>query len=459
VQTNPAAGQTLTRLSDLHFSSGPLGLVRVIHVDDRVSYQRVTGFGGAMTDSAAWLLHDELAPATRERMMDALFGSDGIKLDFLRVPMGASDFTAKETPYSYDDLPAGKTDPTLSHFSISHDEAYIIPTLREALAINPHLEIMANPWSPPAWMKANDSLNNSGYSGTLVGSAYGPLAAYFVKFIEAYAHAGIPIDDISPQNEPGVATLYPGLELTAIEEERLVTDFLAPALAAARLHPRIYGHDLGFSRDYLGLGFAKALLHTQAVALLHGIAWHCYRGNPQAISTIHGVAPSLDEIADECAPGVNPMPVPEEIIAQLRNWARVVVLWSLALDPRGGPVQPPNRGCGGCTGLITVDEQTGEATLGPTYFELGQASAFVAPGARRIASEHFVAYRYGEGRSHVTDGIDDVALENPDGSIVLIAYNTSSSELPLGVRWRRRGFTYTLPAGAMVTFVWNRAGR
>ncbi len=76
--------------------------------------------------------------------------------------MGASDFSAKGVPYTYDDVPAGHTDPTLANFSIAHDLAYIIPALRQARALNPHLRLLANPWSPPAWMKANGRLDNVG---------------------------------------------------------------------------------------------------------------------------------------------------------------------------------------------------------------------------------------------------------------------------------------------------------
>jgi glucosylceramidase len=50
-------------------------------------------------------------------------------------------------------MPSGQTDPGLTHFSVAHDTAYIIPVLRQALALNPALKIDATPWSAPAWMK------------------------------------------------------------------------------------------------------------------------------------------------------------------------------------------------------------------------------------------------------------------------------------------------------------------
>lgn len=96
-------------------------------------------------------------------------------------------------------------------------------------------------------------------------------------------------------------------------------------------------------------------------------------------------------------------------------------------------------------------------TFGLNFFQQGQASAFVAPGAIRVAAEHFVSYRYVKsGVSPVSPGLDDVAFLNPDGSRVLIAYNSSSSSAAFVVQWHNRTFSYSLPARAMVTFTWNR---
>ena len=144
--------------------------------------------------------------------MEALFGSAGgpnplgvppIHLDFLRVAMGASGAMTTGAPYSYDDLPPGQTNPTLSQFSIAHDLPYIVPTLQQALALNPGLKILANPWSPPGWMKTNGTLDNSGGQGSLLPSAYDSLAGYFVKFIQAYAAQGIPINAVTPRTSRG----------------------------------------------------------------------------------------------------------------------------------------------------------------------------------------------------------------------------------------------------------------
>ena len=187
------------------FSTEPIKGVKVINVDDAIHYQHMAAFSAAMTDSSAWLLWDQLSPAARAVLMSQLFGPEGIHLNFIRVPIGASDYTVGGTPYSYDDLPAGQSDPTLANFSIAHDEPYIIPSLLQALRVNPSTQILASPWSPPAWMKANDAFNNIDLSGALLPAYYEPFADYLVKFIEAYRAQGIPISAITPENEPTLA--------------------------------------------------------------------------------------------------------------------------------------------------------------------------------------------------------------------------------------------------------------
>ncbi len=369
--------------------------------------------------------------------------------------MGASDFTESPQPYTYDDLPAGQSDPSLSQFSIAHDLPYIIPTLQQALAVNPGLEILANPWSPPAWMKANDSLDNVNDAGTLLTSAYGPLANYFVKFIQAYESDGVPIDAITPQNEPrttGAGTPYPGLTLPEPDEAQFISQDLQPALTAAGLRTNIYGNDLSWDQ----LAYANGLASDPAAGGdLSGIAWHCYFGSPTVMSQLHQTAPGLEEIVDECSPEIRAFGTPEFLISTLRNWASVVGTWNVALDPQGGPKQADN-GCPGCTGLVTIDEQAHTVSFGTEYYQLGQVGAFVQPGATRIDSQNFVSYGVNSSNIEtITAGLDDVAFLNPDGTKVLVAYNNSTAGIPFGVESDGRYFTYTIPAQAMTTFTWR----
>lgn len=454
VQTTADLSQALTRLHDTRLALGraPRGMP-VIAVDDDQRYQRFIGVGGGLTDSSAWLIGDELSAPARAKLLDDLFGRSGIHLSFLRVPMGASDYTATGVPYTYDDLAPGLSDPSLTRMSIAHDLAYIVPTLRAALALNPRLYIEANPWTAPAWMKANDALDNADHDGTLLPSAYRPFARYFVRFIKAYRTHGIPIAAVTPQNEPAVALQTPGMELPPADESRFISDDLAPALRAAGLRPSIYGWD----ESWGPLTRRTPLIATTAGSLA-GIAWHCYFGSPNAMTGLHLSAPGLLQIVDECSTATSPVwPTSELLIASLRNWANAAAMWNLALDPQGGPVQPPNLvGCPGCTGLVTVDEQTHAVSFSRDYYELGQLSRYVDPGAVRIGSNTFVRYDLSPSyQTVISSGLDDVAFLDPDGTRVLIAYNHSSSPIEFAVTWDGRALTHTLPAGATVTLTWT----
>ena len=455
VQTSADLSQRLALLPDIEFGSARVGREPTVAVNAGVRYQRVGGFGAAMTDTSAWLIERKTSAAARAALMSQLFGAAGIRLDFVRVPMGASDFTWNGRPYTYDDVPAGQSDPGLRHFSIAHDLAYIVPALRQAKASDPDTEFLASPWSPPAWMKGNDSLGNAGNRGTLRASAYGPWGRYFARFIQAYRRAGVPIGAITPQNEPGAPTLYPGLNFSAASEADWIAGDLEPALASAGLHPKLYAGDLGWGPN--SNPFMSTAIFGRAAGALSGISWHCYFGAPGVMNEFRQAAPRLDQIVDECSPGgTSPTPTSEIVIASLRDWASTVALWNLALDPQGGPVQIPNHGCPACVGLATINED-GAVSLTRSYYQLGQASAFVDPGALRIASGHFVSYTYPHpGVNVVTPGLDDVAFRNPDGSLVLVAYDNSTVATRFAVAWRGRALGYDLPPGAMVTFVWNR---
>jgi glucosylceramidase len=457
VITSADLSQALTRLPDIPFTEAAPD-APVIDVNESGRYQVIKGFGGAMTDTSAWLMYDKLSPDTRRSLMNALFGTSGIHLDFMRVPMGASDFTSGRKPFSYDDLPPGESDPQLRHFSIHHDTAFIIPALKQALSVNPGMFLLANPWSPPGWMKTNGSLSNQDDTGRLKAAAAGPLAEYFVKFLEAYARAGIHVAAITPQNEPGQASIYPGMDLSEPSEVAFVRQQLAPALRRAGLRTEIYGYDWGWST--VQIGYAFSLVKSPAAGDLAGISTHCYRGDPTVMSALHLAAPRLDEIVAECSPGIMPSPTSEMEIAAMRNWASALLLWNLALDRSGGPVQPPNRGCPHCTGIVTIDEATHRVALTRDYYQLGQLSKFVEPGAVRIASNHFVTYGYVSQRDGIaTPGLDDVAFENPDGSRVLIAYDNSAAPIAFGVEDDGSSFSYTLQARETGTFVWDRAVR
>ncbi len=412
-----------------------------ITVNESQTFQQITGFGAAVTDSSAWLLYNKMSSSQRAAVMQQLFDpNQGIGLSFVRIPMGSSDFSING-PYSYDDLPAGQSDPNLNTFSISHDQAYILPILQQARALNPNLTFMANPWSPPAWMKTNGSMlgTANGVTGTLNSADYGPLAQYFVKFIQAYQAQGIPISAVTPQNEPEYApSSYSGMSWSASGENTFIKTNLSPALTSAGLSTKILGYD----HNWNDTSFPSTLLNdTTTRNDLSGIAWHCYSGSPTAMTTIYNTDPAVGAYETECATGaaVTPISTPDLLMQSMQNYAKTVELWNLALDPNHGP---HSGGCPDCLGVVTIDQTTGNVTYSNDYYQVGQYSKFVVPGAYHISS-------------NTLGSLADVAFKNPDGSKVVVAHNDGSSSSSFQVLWNNQGFNYTLPAGATVTFKWS----
>jgi glucosylceramidase len=415
----------------------------VITVNPAVRYQTMIGFGAAMTDSSAWLLNRELAGPVRTATMAALFSPSGIDLNYVRIPMGATDYTVSSA-YSYDDMPAGQTDPSMAGFSIAHDQADDLPALREMLAVNPHVFTVANPWSAPPWMKENGAFNNANLAGVVDPRYYPALARYFVDFIQSYGAAGVPIDAITPMNEPNSPSGWPGTNLSAADDATFIPDDLAPALSAAGLHPAIYGDDDAELAD------AQALLSGPAAPDLHGIAFHCYDGMTQ-MTALHDEYPTVPILLNECSPGIIPYATAEVPIDAARNWAGGVQLWNLALDPAGGPFEGATSfGCPGCTGVVTVDERTGRPNFGLNYYQYGQTTKYVQPGAVRIASTRLVTDGYG-----ISAGVDNVAFQNPDGSIVLVAYNNSPAPQRIAIAYEGGYLSYRMAPSATDTFIWR----
>ena len=421
-----------------------------IDVNENRTYQQIDGFGATLTESSAWLLMTKLTNSQRSAVMQDLFGAgqpNNIGLNFLRQPMGATDYITTTVSishfFTYDDLPPGQTDPGLNNFNLADDPAYIIPILQGALGINHNIKILASPWSAPAWMKDNRALNNG---GNLLPADIDVWANYFVKFIQAYQNHGIPIWGITPQNEPGLAVPWPSMYLSSTDESNFIANHLAPALATAGLSPKILAWDFNWDNTTYPL---SVLGNAGAGSKVAGTSWHCYVGDPSAMSTVHQAYPGKDVYETECAAGCSQVVQPIDlVIGAMRNWSRSAVTWNIALDPSGGPHfsgNPP-----GCTPLVTVDPNipTTGVSYGLNYYEEGQASKFVVPGAYRIDSNTFGA-----------GSIQDVAFKNPDGSKVLVVHNTDTSNAhTFKVRWSGESFSYNLPANASATFEWTGSG-
>jgi glucosylceramidase len=430
----------LSREADLHFAdSVPTG-VPTIEVDTTRRYQTIVGFGAALSDASAWLIQYKLTPVRRDSLLQELFGREpGVGFSFVRVDMGASDFSLRH--YSYDDIATGAFDSTLANFSIAPDREETLPILKQALTINPRLTVMASPWSAPAWMKTSGSL----IKGTLRPEAYPLFAEYFRKFIAAYAAEGIPVHLISLQNEPHFEPdNYPGMRLTPAQRALLVREHFGPLFARAGINTQILDWDHNWDEPNSPL---EVLADSGARRFVAGVAWHCYGGDVSAQSTVHDKYPDKDTYFTECSGGAWAPKFADNlvwnvrtlIIGATRNWARGVLMWNLALDEKHGP---HTGGCGDCRGVVTINSTDGSIVRNEEYYAFAHASRFVRPGAVRIASSSGV------------DGIESVAFQNADDrTIALIVVNTNATDKAFAVRVAARTFSYALPAGAVATLL------
>lgn len=416
----------------------------VIRIDPRRQHQRMAGFGAAITEASAWLMRHGMSPSQRDALMKELFTreGDGLGFDLTRLTIGASDFSRRH--YSLNDMPPGQTDPELKHFSLAPERDDVIPAAKQALALNPQLQVMASPWSAPGWMKTTDSL----VQGQLKPEFYGAFAKYLVRYVDEMKAEGVPIFALTLQNEPHFEPGdYPGMRLTPRARAAIVGQHLGPLLKARGMNTQILEWDHNWDEPWSPLSMLSDATAKQYVS---GVAWHCYAGDVSAQSQVARHHPELDVWFTECSGGewkpqwaeTLPWMMRHLVIGSVRHGARGVLMWNLALDPQHGPHR---GGCKDCRGVVTIDPKDGSVTRNIEYYAFGHASRFVRQGARRIASES------GDPRQ---TGLDHVAFTNPDGGTVLIVSNSAPEARRFTVQAPGRRFGYALPASGVVTLVW-----
>lgn len=412
-------------------------------IDLQKTFQTMVGFGAAMTDSSAWLLQNKLNFFQRRALLHELYSAPpNLGLNMMRLTIGASDFSLK--PYTLDDVPFGQTDPQLQHFNVTPTVRDLIPTVRQVLAINPGLRIVASSWSAPAWMKTSENL----IGGELLPQYESAYADYLVKFLDAYEGYGIPIFALTLQNEPGfVPITYPGMEMPAATRARVIAQYLGPKLASRSQKTQILEWDHNWSQADQTL---SVLADPDAARYIDGVAWHCYEGSQYAQGRVHRAYPQKDAYITECSGGDWESAINGELlwftrellVTGTRQWARGVIYWNLVLDEQHGP---HFGGCALCKGVVTIDSHTGTVTRNDEYYAFAHFSKFVLPGAVRVEST-------------MTDdkGLANVAFQNAsDGSIVLVMVNSNVKAFPVSVVQDKTRFEYTMPPESVATFVWN----
>lgn len=408
-----------------------------IEVNETLTFQSIDGFGYTLTGGSVQVIN-QLSAQKRQELLQELFGSgeNAISVSYLRISIGASDLDAM--PFTYNDLPNGQTDINLKKFSLAPNKNDVIPMLKEILAINPNIKILATPWSPPVWMKDN----NGFIGGSLQPKYYGVYAQYFVKYIQQMKAEGITIDAITPQNEPLHPGNNPSLLMLATQQADFIKNYLGPAFQNANLKTKIITYDHNCNKPEYPLAI---LNDTEAYPFIDGSAFHLYEGDISALSTVHKAFPNKNVYFTEQYTsdkgnfdGDLKWHVKNVIIGSMRNWSRTALEWNLANNVSFGPNTP--GGCTTCKGALTI-ESSDNFTRNVAYYIIAHASKFVPDGSVRIAS-------------NLSGNLQNVAFKTPEGKKILIVENDGNTPESFNIKYNGKWVTTSLEAGSVGTYIW-----
>ena len=424
----------LQKQTDLIFNNAANNY-QTLEVDAAQKYQTIDGFGYTLTGGSVQVIN-QLSAVKKEELLQDLFsqGDNGIGISYIRLSIGASDLNS--SVFSYDDMPAGQTDPTLSQFSLAKDQA-LIDMLKKILTINPNIKIMAAPWSPPVWMKDN----GSSIGGSLQPQYYNVYAQYFVKYIHAMKAQGINVDAITPQNEPLHPGNNPSLLMTAPQQAAFIKNSLGPAFQAANIKTKIVLYDHNCDKPEYPM---EILADAEAAKFVDGSAFHLYAGDIAVLSNVHLAFPSKNLYFTEQWTGSTSSfsgdliwHSKNVIIGSMRNWSRIALEWNVANDPNFNP--HTDGGCTQCKGAVTVNSSE-LFTKNVAYYIIAHASKFVPRNSQRIASTQ-------------PGNLSSVAFTTPNGKTTLIVLNEGAATENFNIKMNGKSAASSLPGKAVATFV------
>lgn len=415
-------------------------------------YQTMDGFGAAVTGSTCYNLLKMTAENRNKFLRETFSPDEGMGFSYIRIAIGCSDFSLSE--YTCCDTPG------IQNFALTTEETqYVIPVLKEILAINPSVKIMGSPWTCPRWMKVNNLADrqpfNSWTSGQLNPQYYADYAAYFVKWIQAFTAEGIRIYSVTPQNEPlnrgNSASLFMGWQ----EQLDFVKNHLTPQFKSASLNAKIYLFDHNYNYDNMGdqnkypVKIYDAGVDNELVA---GAAYHNYGGDKSELLDIHSRYPDKELVFTETSIGTwnDGRNLERRLIEDMRevalgtvnNWCRGVIVWNLMLDSELGPNR--DGGCQTCYGAVDIDKSNYSAiTRNSHYYIIGHLSAVVKPGAVRIGTSGFS-----------DAGFFYSAFENPDGSYAVVLLNSTAESKKITLDDGTHHFSYDAPAKSVISYLW-----
>jgi len=401
------------------------------------TYQTMDGFGFALTGGSAYHIHN-LPYDKKQRLLNELFDttSTNIGLSHLRVSIGASDLD--HSVFSYNDLGPNETDLELLNFSLEKDKEYLIPVIKNILEIVPNIKIMASPWSPPAWMKSN----NSSIGGRLKSEYYDVYADYLIKYILSMKDEGIQIYSITVQNEPLHPHNNPSMLMLAEEQANFIKNHLGPKFEANNINTKIIIYDHNADRTDYPISILNDEIARQYI---DGSAFHLYGGNISDLSLVHSAHPdkhiyfteqwisSDGNFLDDLIWHTRNL-----LIGATRNWSKTIIEWNLASDENQDP--HTEGGCEKCLGAITVSNNDYHKNTG--FFIIAHISKHVRPGSKRVYSSS-------------SPDLPNAAFLTVQNEIVCIVLNEKNYKVKFNLVSNNRSINAELPSKSVGTFIWD----
>lgn len=451
ITTTANRAKDLTETS-ISFSTNDNMSPSTIKLNPSEKFQEIDGFGAAITGSTAYNLL-KMDAADRAKFLKETFSpTEGYGMSYIRICIGCSDFSLSE--YTCCDKEG------IENFALTDEEnKYVIPVLKEILAINPNIKILASPWTAPKWMKVNNLTElkpfDSWTSGQLNPKYYQDYATYFVKWINAFKKEGIDIYAMTPQNEPlnrgNSASMFMGWD----EQRDFVKTALGPKFRENGITTKIYAFDHNYNYDNMADQQSyptKIYKDADAAQYIAGAAYHNYGGNVNELNSVHAANPEKELVFTESTAGdwndganlekrlIDDM---EQItLGTVNRWSRGAIIWNLMLDSKRGPNRP-----GGCTtgfGAVDIADDYKTIKRNSFYYIMAHMSAAVKPGAKRIGTTGFT-----------TNGLTYSAFLNPDNSYALVLCNSKGEDVKATVDDGTNHFPVTVPSKGIVSLSWK----
>jgi glucosylceramidase len=432
--------------SGLKFSDfgQPLETQVCVFVDPTHSFQTLLGIGGAITDASAETFA-KMPAAVQNQLLTAYYDKvNGIGYTLARTSIHSSDFSSASYTYVSDG------DKELKTFNIDHDRQFRIPLIKKATkTAGGKLTIFVSPWSPPAWMKDNNSMIQG---GNLLPQFKQPWANYFVKFINAYQKEGIPIWGLTLQNEPMAKQTWESCHYSAEDERDFIKTYLGPTLLKNGMaDKKLIAWD--HNRDLIYQTASTILNDKEAAKFVWGIGYHWYEtwtGSAMMFDNVKKVAETFPDkklmFTEGCvdrfdAARINEWGLGEvyghSMVNDFNNGTVGWTDWNILVDEKGGPNHVGNF----CFAPVIGDTRTGELTFTSSFYYIGHFSKFIKPGAKRIIS------------SSNRDMLETTAFKNTDGKIAVVVMNRTDKSVPYILWMNNKAVKLESLAHSIVTLV------